>query len=140
MLLEHEDFTKELSQVPADSVAAFLLYFACCDALAHIAWAAVHGCTPQNGLDQDLKLSDVRNALQKLDPTLNNDVIKRVFEGGKHLPFASASAKFLRNKIMHEVRREAIYEFRLRGRQLLADMQAIISALWARAAAAPGSM
>jgi len=144
MMQVHQTFTEELSQVPADSVSAFLLHYACCDALTHIAWAAVEGRTPQAGLDWDfgnqlrekgrrLTALDIARALQKLEPALSYDVIKRVFEGRK-LSFASASAKFLRNKIMHEVRQEAIEQVQLRGRELFADMQTVIAALKAKAA------
>jgi hypothetical protein len=145
MMQVHQAFTEELSQVPADSVSAFLLHYACCDALTHIAWAAVEGRTPQAGLDWDfdnrlrgkgghpLTAGDITRALQKLEPSLGDDVIKRVFEGGK-LSFASGSAKFLRNRIMHEVRLEAIEQVQLRGRRLFADMQNVIGVLKAKAA------
>lgn len=81
-----------------------------------------------------LTLGDMKKALRKLDPSLDDEVIERVFKGGKHSPFASGSAKFLRNKIMHELRQEAIEQVRARGAQLLADMQAVIAALKIKAA------
>jgi hypothetical protein len=145
MMLVDRAFTNELSQVPGDGVSSFLRHYACCDALAHIAWAAIEGRTPQEGLDWDfdsklrgdkhpLTLADMKNVLRKVDPGLGDDVIERVFKGDKHSPFASGSAKFLRSKIMHELRQEAVEQVQARGAQLLADMQAVIAALKIKAA------
>jgi hypothetical protein len=145
MMVVLHAFTNELSQVSGDGVSSFLLHYACCEALTHIAWAAVEWRTPQEGLDWDfdykqlggkgpLTLGDMKKALRKLDPSLDDEVIERVFKGGKRSPFASGSAKFLRNKIMHELRQEAIEQVRARGAQLLADMQAVIAALKIKAA------
>jgi hypothetical protein len=143
MMLVHEAFVNELNKVQEGGVSSFLLHYACCDALTHIAWAAVAGRTPQEGLDWNfddklrggkrrLTLGDIKNALRKLDPSLTDDVIEGVFRGGK-LPFASGSAKFLRHKIMHELRQEAIEQVQTRGTQLLAHMQTVIAALKTKA-------
>lgn len=129
----HQAFKRELSEVPINSVSGFLLHYACCDALAHIAWAAVAGRSPQAGLEKSLTLDNIARALQRIESPLSHDVIKRVFEGGK-LAFPSASAKHLRDKIMHEVHPDAIDQVHLRGRELLADMDAVMTALAVKAA------
>jgi hypothetical protein len=62
-MLVHEAFVNELDKVQEGGVSSFLVHYACCDALTHIAWAAVAGRTPQEGLDWnfDDKLREGRN-------------------------------------------------------------------------------
>jgi len=72
IMLVHEAFVNELDKVQEGGVSSFLVHYACCDALTHIAWAAVAGRTPQEGLDWNfddklrggkrrLTLGDIKN-------------------------------------------------------------------------------
>jgi hypothetical protein len=99
---------------------------------ARILIVASNGKPPHKAQGKDIALNSLNHALEKYQIIIDPNLVRRVF--AEAFPsFATASARRLRDKIMHLFHSAAIDQIRARGNQLFADMDSVIQGLGEKA-------
>jgi hypothetical protein len=127
----HKVFSEELARHPHDGVTPFLLHYFCCEAISRILIAS-SVAKPPHKAKKKLNIKHLKSALEKYKIPLDDDLIDRVF-GRKDRAFRSASARVLRDNIIHLFHEEAIDQIRSRGDGLLDDMGNVMKAIGEKA-------
>lgn len=120
-------FTKELHSVQKSHLAIFLYHYFTCEALARLLLGARVGITPQKALEgkNKLRLNSLEAALRRSNVSFDKTAAKRIFEANRH-SFAQASARKLRDRIVHGMNHRAIEEVYRRGASLVDEMRRFI--------------
>jgi hypothetical protein len=122
-----KDFGEELDRLPRDGVAAFLLHYFCCQAIAKILIASAAGKPPHKA-KKKLDIGRLKSTLEKYQIPLDHGLIDRVFES-KDRSLSTESARVLRDEVAHRFHKQAIDQIRSRGDRLLADMDNVMKAV-----------
>jgi hypothetical protein len=125
----HKAFSEELARLPPNGVASFLLRYFCCEAIARILIASREGTPPHKAEQVKVSLKSLNSVLTKYQIPLDHDLINRVFAESRSPSFQNASARRLRDNIVHLFHEKAIDQIRSRGDRLLADMDNVMKAL-----------
>ncbi len=118
---------REAPLVAGSKLSSFLLHYLCCEVAARLLQGMFHDAAPLDVLEsrEPVRLQVLEAALKPYHPRTDRATLYRLFYA-KDVPGQPASARRLREKVVHGLSITHVTEVEVRAEALLADMRGFL--------------